>query len=150
MKWGWILSMLFSVSLRWSCDFYPWLRLSDVYTYYFFIYYFVHPYDETNLVMSYDLFRALNSISKYLFDDSYSCIYQSYWPVVFLFFEKSLSGFISSWYWFHGMSLKVFLPLELHGKFWKSFVFTSGKIHQVLRFLWLEEYLLLHVFVAYY
>ena len=53
----------------------------------------LHPYEESHLVMVYDLFNVLlDVVYQYFVEDFSICIHQRYWPVVFLF-VVFLSGF---------------------------------------------------------
>ena len=53
----------------------------------------LHPWDESHLVMVYDLFNVLlDAVCQYFVEDSSVYVHQRYWPVVFSLIV-SISGF---------------------------------------------------------
>ena len=45
---------------------------------------FLHPWDESHLIMVYDLFNVLlNAVCQYFVEDFNICVHQWYWPIVF-------------------------------------------------------------------
>ena len=90
----WILSKALSVSIEMICIVFILQFVDMVY----YIDWFVddekslHPWDESHLIMVYDLFNVLLDIGCWYFVENF-CVYvhQWYWPVIF-FFVISLSG----------------------------------------------------------
>ena len=73
----------------------------------------LHPWDKPHLTMMYDPFNVLLDSVCWNFVEDF-CIYvQWYWPI-FLF---CVCG-IFVWFWYHGLSLGVFLPLRFSGRVW--------------------------------
>ena len=47
----------------------------------------LHPWDESHLIMVYDLFNVLlDAVSQYFVDDFSVYVHQEYWPEVFFYF----------------------------------------------------------------
>jgi hypothetical protein len=97
------------------------LVLNSVYMLYY-IYRFIyvepslHPWQETNLVMMYDLFNILlDSVCKYLLGIFVSMFIKEIGLIVFLCVSLFDFWNKSNTYWFHRMSLVVFLPFLFLG-----------------------------------
>ena len=82
----------------------------------------LHPWNKSHLIMVYDLFNVLlDSVYYYFIEGLCVCVYQRYWPVIFLFFG------IFIWFWYQGdgglrMSSGMFIPLQIFGRVWEGWV----------------------------
>jgi hypothetical protein len=96
IKGCWILSKGFSVAIKMIMRFF--FVLNSVYVLYH-IYWFVylelslHVWNETNLILVYDLFDMLNLICKYFIEDFYIWVHWGNWPIIFFAFFVS-SGLV--------------------------------------------------------
>ena len=76
---------------------------------------FLHPWDESHIIMTYDLSNVLlNSDYWYFVEDFCICVHQWYWPASFFVWCLCLV-LVSGWWWPYRMSLEVFLPLQFSG-----------------------------------
>ena len=80
----------------------------------------LHPWDESHLIMVYDLFNVLLDAVCQYFVENLASMFIRYIGLKFSFFVVSLSGFGIRWCWLHKKSLGVFhhfgiFPVVLEG-----------------------------------
>jgi hypothetical protein len=113
-----IMWFLFLILFVWCIIYIYWLVYVEP---------FLHPWNETNLIMMCDLFNVLlNLVHKYFIENFFIFVHHPInWSIIFFVI-------IQCWYqcWLCGMSLVVFFPFLFHGIIWVALLLIWLKVWQ--------------------